>query len=164
MNLVSRKQLLPYLVKNHEIVQDQWTIFDSVPNQLPSKAIVPLTDSINTDQCGVWVENDVELDEVYPSLIQRPLVAVNFPSFPDGRGLTIGHLLRNRYQYKNELRAIGAVTPDLVPFMYRCGFDSFCLPSREEARTTLKCLAFVTHEYQSSVIQELPKFRTQTDL
>ena len=110
-------------------------------------------------QCGVWLENDVELDEVYSSLNQRPLIAVNFPAFPDGRGLTLGHLLRNRYHFNNELRAIGAVTPDLVPFMYRCGFDSFILPTRDDANAALKCLAFVTNEYQSSVIQELPKFR-----
>jgi phosphoadenosine phosphosulfate reductase len=34
-------------------------------------------------------------------------------------------LLRDKYAYKGELRAVGNVLSDLVAFMRRVGFDSF---------------------------------------
>jgi len=53
------------------------------------------------------------------------LVVLNFPKFTDGRAYSQARLLRERLGYKGELRATGAVFRDQVPFMLRCGFDSF---------------------------------------
>ena len=44
-------------------------------------------------------------------------VDVHFPKFGDGRGFSIGRLLRERYGYKGELRAIGHLTRDHLFFL-----------------------------------------------
>jgi hypothetical protein len=36
-------------------------------------------------------------------------------------------LLRSRYEWKGELRAIGDVLRDQLNYMHRCGFDAFAL-------------------------------------
>jgi uncharacterized protein (DUF934 family) len=53
------------------------------------------------------------------------LITLNFPKFTDGRAYSQARLLRERLGYAGELRATGAVFLDQLPFMLRCGFDSF---------------------------------------
>ena len=53
------------------------------------------------------------------------LIILDFPKFTDGRAYTQARLLRERLGYTGELRASGAVFIDQLPFLLRCGFDSF---------------------------------------
>jgi uncharacterized protein (DUF934 family) len=53
------------------------------------------------------------------------LVVLDFPKFTDGRAYSQARLLRERLGYTGELRATGAVLLDQLPFLLRCGFDSF---------------------------------------
>ena len=53
------------------------------------------------------------------------LIALHFPKFSDGRAYSQARLLRERLGYQGELRATGGVLQDQLPFMLRCGFDSF---------------------------------------
>jgi uncharacterized protein (DUF934 family) len=53
------------------------------------------------------------------------LVVLHFPKFTDGRAYSQARLLRERLGYAGELRASGAVFLDQLPFLLRCGFDSF---------------------------------------
>jgi uncharacterized protein (DUF934 family) len=53
------------------------------------------------------------------------LIILDFPKFTDGRAYTQARLLRERLGYTGELRASGAVLIDQLPFLLRCGFDSF---------------------------------------
>src|SRR4249920_2136858 len=71
------------------------------------------------------------LAECLPGL---KLIAVNFPKYSDGRGYSIGRLLRERYGYKGELRAIGVITRDHLFFMESVGFDAFELREGEDPR------------------------------
>src|SRR4051812_45046346 len=59
-------------------------------------------------------------------------VEVHFPKFGDGRGFSIGRLLRERYGYKGELRAVGPLTRDHLFFLESCGFDAFELRDGED--------------------------------
>ncbi len=53
------------------------------------------------------------------------LIALEFPSFTDGRAYSSARLLRERYGFTGELRAVGNVLRDQFAFMQRCGFDTF---------------------------------------
>ncbi len=68
------------------------------------------------------------------------LIAINFPGVSEGRGYSQARLLRERWKFAGELRAVGFVRRDLVFFMARCGFNSFELPEAEleAAREALK--------------------------
>lgn len=51
-------------------------------------------------------------------------VAITFPAFTDGRGYSAARLIRERYGYRGELRAVGDILADQAPFYRRCGFDA----------------------------------------
>ena len=75
-------------------------------------------------------------------------VEVHFPKFGDGRGFSIGRLLRERYGYKGELRAVGHLTRDHVLYLERCGFDAFELRAGEDAEEALAGFEVFSARYQ----------------
>ena len=60
-----------------------------------------------------------------PYLWRLSLIALAFPKFHDGRSYSAARLLRERYHFRGELRAVGDVLQDQIPLMRRCGIDSF---------------------------------------
>ncbi|MFM6921452.1 MAG: DUF934 domain-containing protein, partial [Polynucleobacter victoriensis] len=63
-------------------------------------------------EIGVWFspEDDVlaHKDVILAGLKLWPILAVDFPIFRDGRGYSTAALLRDRFGWSGELRAIGA--------------------------------------------------------
>jgi len=86
-------------------------------------------------------------------------VEVNFPKFGDGRGYSTARLLRERYAYQGELRAVGAVTRDNLQLLEQCGFDAFLLRDGEEAAEALAAFGEIGEAYQGTVPQPQPLFR-----
>ena len=76
---------------------------------------------------GVWLASNDSVEPLLPRLGDLPLIAIHFPVFTDGRGYSLAHLLRSRYAYAGELRAVGDVLRDQIYFLHDCGFDAFCL-------------------------------------
>jgi uncharacterized protein (DUF934 family) len=75
-------------------------------------------------------------------------IEVNFPKFGDGRGYSIARLLRTRYRYRGELRAVGHITRDLLFFLERCGFDSYELREGENPHDALATFDDFSSLYQ----------------
>jgi uncharacterized protein (DUF934 family) len=75
-------------------------------------------------------------------------VEVHFPKFGDGRGFSIGRLLRERYGYRGELRAVGHLTRDHLLYLERCGFDAFELRPGEDPQEALAGFAVFSARYQ----------------
>jgi uncharacterized protein (DUF934 family) len=86
-------------------------------------------------------------------------VEVNFPSLTDGRGYSTARLLRERFGYRGELRAVGDVQRDQLFNLARCGFDAFLLRKDEDAADALAALNDFSEAYQASVERPLPLFR-----
>jgi uncharacterized protein (DUF934 family) len=86
-------------------------------------------------------------------------VEVNFPKFGDGRGFTIGRLLRERHGYKGELRAVGQITRDHLFYLESCGFDAFELREGEDAEEAIAAFGDFSESYQTSPARPLPLFR-----
>src|ERR671912_1775963 len=86
-------------------------------------------------------------------------VEVNFPKFSDGRGYSIARLLRERYGYKGELRAVGQVARDHLYYMEQCGFDAFLLREGEDVAEALAAFGDFSEAYQTSVARPVPLFR-----
>ena len=89
-------------------------------------------------------------------------VEISFPKFGDGRGFSIARLLRERYGYKGELRAVGQVARDHLLYMESCGFDAFLLREGEDAAQALAGFDDFSEAYQTSVARPLPLFRRRT--
>lgn len=90
------------------------------------------------------------------------VVAVRFPKYGDGRGYSIGRLLRERYGYRGELRAVGEVARDHLQLLAQCGFDAFELRAGEDVGEALAAFDDFSDAYQASAAQPLPLFRRRT--
>ena len=91
------------------------------------------------------------------------IIAVNFPKYGDGRGYSIARLLRERYGYKGELRAVGVVARDHLQLMAQCGFDSFLLREGEDVQDALAAFDDFSEAYQTSAAQPVPLFRRRVE-
>ena len=108
---------------------------------------------------GLWLHTDTDMDTLtVKQLAPIQLIAVHFKVFSDGRGLSLARLLRGRFGYSGELRAVGDVLPDLLNYMVRCGFDSFALRRAEEFAAAKAALQMQAHHYQASEIEPWPLF------
>ena len=113
-------------------------------------------------EIGIWLESFELLEELLASvdgINNLPVIAINFPRFVDGRGFSMATLLRTRYGYKNELRAIGDVLRDQLYFMKRCGFDTFAIRSDRDAADALASLRDFSEPYQGAFDNPLPVWR-----
>lgn len=86
------------------------------------------------DPVGVLLQSDQHPEIIADDLDQIALVALAFPTFRDGRAYSCARLLRERYGFTGELRAVGDVLLEQLHFMQRCGFDAFDIDSENPAR------------------------------
>lgn len=110
-------------------------------------------------EIGVIVRDDDDLAAVAEQLPHIGVIAVHFPKFSNGRGYSIARLLRGRYGYTRELRAIGDVLRDQMFYLSRVGFDAFELRADQDARQCLAALRDFSEPYQASSDQPVPLFR-----
>ena len=111
----------------------------------------------NTTQLVIGGDGSVSDIESY--LPQLTLIAIEFPSFMDGRGFSLAQKLCTHPNFKGELRACGNFMLDQLHYLKRCGFSSFELgddADLETARTTLN--AFSEH-YQAACDESQPLYR-----
>ena len=98
---------------------------------------------------GVKIPNTTDVMQSWPSLAGRPLVALEFPTFADGRAYSQARLLRSRCKFEGELRATGnAVVRDQLFGMFRCGFDTFELRADQDVGSCLRAFADFSLAYQ----------------
>jgi uncharacterized protein (DUF934 family) len=76
-------------------------------------------------QVGVRLESHEAVEALAYDLAQIAVVALAFPKFGDGRAYTSARLLRERFQFKGQVRAVGDVLREQAGYMVRCGFDAF---------------------------------------
>jgi uncharacterized protein (DUF934 family) len=90
-----------------------------------------------------------KVEDLAPDLARFALVAVEFPAPTEGRGYTQGRLLRGRYGFSRELRAVGAaVKRDLIFALARCGFDAFEVAPGEDLEACAQALNRYSVAYQ----------------
>ena len=108
---------------------------------------------------GVRLKPDEAVEGLAYDLPRIAVVALDFPKFRDGRPLSAAALLRARYGYAGEIRAVGDVLRDLAKDMVRCGFDTF-EPADGSTPEQWAASAFrFRHVYQSAADRRAPAFR-----
>lgn len=136
------------------------------------KVIVPLSvfiarkaelqSRISSNQVGVWVDTHEVLEDLTNNLFDLnslPIIAVHVERFADGRIFSLGTLLRTRYGFKNELRAIGDVLRDQLYFLKRSGFTSYLIRADRSATEAMASLNDFTNPYQGAVDEPRPVFK-----
>ena len=165
------------LIKNGQIVDDAWQILklsegetaESIalpegPVLLPLAVWLAHRDEIlaSAGPFGVWIDSSEGPEALVSDLSALSIVAVNFPKFADGRGYSTARLLRERYGYRGEIRAIGDVLHDQLFFMKRCGIDAYAVREDKDIEAALAGLNTFSDAYQAAVDQPKPLFRRRT--
>jgi uncharacterized protein (DUF934 family) len=88
---------------------------------------------------GLRLNSDQPPQLVAADLARFAVIALDFPGFRDGRAYTHARMLRERFRFDGELRAVGDVLQEQLHFMRRCGFDAFEVsgPDPEKAWKTI---------------------------
>jgi uncharacterized protein (DUF934 family) len=97
---------------------------------------------------GVIWPNDRDVDDLVPYLDRLAVVALVFPTFRDGRAYSQARLLRERHNYRGELRATGQVLRDQFVFMLRAGFDAFEVKKDSDAEAYVNTVKRYSVFYQ----------------
>jgi uncharacterized protein (DUF934 family) len=113
-------------------------------------------------EIGILLATHEPLDTLaatFSDINELPLIAVFVERFPDGRIFTLGNLLRTRYGYKHELRAVGDVLRDQLFFLKRSGYNSYLIRADRSAEDALASLNDFSQPYQGAVDESLPVWR-----
>ncbi len=174
---IGRRTAMPQIIRNKTVVDDDWLVVRAAedgglppPDALPAgKVLVPfsywkdvrdaLRGARTKQQIGVWLAPDDEPADLVADFDEIALIAIDFPVFRDGRGYSIARLLRERYGYQGEIRAIGDVLHDQLAYMSRCGFDAFALRADKDIHYALRAFGELTIHYQTANDEKLPLFR-----
>lgn len=158
---------MPQIIKDRAIVEDGWVHVDADAESLPEgDVIVPLAlwESRREDLLSRNGGLGVRLaPEEHPSLISDDLahfkvVALDFPAFKDGRAFSHARLLRERYGFKGELRAVGDVARDQLYFMERCGFNAYEIKAGRSIEDALEAFKDFSGAYQPAADDPRPVF------
>jgi uncharacterized protein (DUF934 family) len=107
---------------------------------------------------GVRLESDEGAEALAYDLPRLAVVALAFPKYRDGRAYTSARLLRERYGFKGEVRAVGDVLREQAGFMVRCGFDAFEPADGSTPEDWERATHRFRHVYQRSADRRTPAF------
>ena len=139
------------LIKNNALAESSFQIDDNI------LSLENFLDSADKQNIGVWLDAHDEFESVKDYLSDLPVIALNFPSFSDGRAYSSANMLR-RAGYQEEIRAFGDVRIDQLEQMVRCGFDAFQLSDGQNVESAIERLTVFSHSYQPTT-DSAPLFR-----
>ena len=162
------------LIKNGIVAVDPWKTLEINEGETAESVALPAGDLIvplsvwqarqpellGRDRLGLLLQPDDQVETVAGDLQRFAVIAVNFPKFVDGRGFSTAALLRQRYGYSGELRAVGNVLHDQLFFMKRVGFDSYALLDGKNAAYAIEAgFTPFGDAYQAATDEPQPHFR-----
>ena len=107
---------------------------------------------------GVKLAPTEAVEDLVYDLPRLAVVALEFPSHRDGRNLSAARLLRQRYGYQGELRAVGEVLREQAQHMVRCGIDAFVPHDDSRPETWDRAVHRYRHVYQRAADERTPAF------
>ncbi len=122
------------LLKDGRLLDDPWVALGEDEPAPESGAIIVSLDRWQTERetllnrnepLGIRLASDQPPALIEQDLGQLTLVALEFPVFADGRAYSYARLLRERFAFTGEIRAVGNILRDQFLFLARCGFDAF---------------------------------------
>jgi uncharacterized protein (DUF934 family) len=144
------------LIRNGRVVSDEWKTLTLAEGDTPQSVrlpvgpvLVPLSvwqarraELIYREYehgwpLGVWLSAEQDAEAIGHDIDDFTVIAVEFDKFSDGKSYSTARLLRQRYGYKGELRAIGDVPSDRLTYQHQVGFDAFAVRANQKIGTIL---------------------------
>ncbi len=136
------------LLRQRELVEDTWVTLADQPPADDVALIVPFAKfRENPDafrarkgKLGIRLTPADKVEDLAAELPRLSLVAIEFTGPGEGRGYSQAKLLRARYKFAGEVRAVGHVKQDQVYLMARVGIDTFDLAPTEKPEEAVATL------------------------
>jgi uncharacterized protein (DUF934 family) len=170
--------MTPQLIRNQAVAVDTWNTLEIADGETPEAVALPAGDIIfplavwrarkdeiiaTHKRIGLLLQPGDRVEDIAADLDYFIVIAVNFPKFVDGRGYSSASLLRQRYRYQGELRAVGDVLHDQIFYLQRVGFDAYALKGDKNAAYAIgHGFSTFGNTYQTSTSQPQPHFRRHT--
>lgn len=166
---------MPTLIKNGAIAADSYIELSAIEAEQawPAGDILVDLATLRAHQVrllahegglGVRLKPDEFAEQVLDVLSEIDMIAIEFPSFADGRGYSTAYLLRTRYGFTGELRAVGDIFKDTLFYQQRVGFNAFVLASDVAAQDALAGLSTFRDVYHASADVNQPLFLRRASL
>jgi uncharacterized protein (DUF934 family) len=145
------------LIKNGELVTSSLVDVSAAPAIPPAGPVIVSLEQwqANRDDLlkrgtplGIRLHSDQPPELIAADLAHFAVVALEFPKFRDGRAYSYARLLRERYKFTGELRAVGEVLLEQLFFMLRTGFDAFDVQGADPLKDYRTALADFSVWYQ----------------
>ena len=146
------------IIKDKQIIDDNW-VFIADDDKLTAENIVVSLAQFRENKTAIFEQAKAvgirlnpadSVAELAEDLARICLIELNFTDFADGRLFSQAWLLRERYGYTGEIRAVGKYLTDQAYYLTRVGVNSFA-ETPEPLTTTLTKLNDFSVHYQSSV-------------
>ena len=161
------------LIKNRALSEDTWLTLDDESPVPQSGAVIVGLDRWRAEReallarrqpLGIRLRADQSPAQIADDLKHFAVVALEFPKFADGRAFSYARLLRERYGYTGEVRAVGAPVIDQALFLLRCGFDAIEVSAGTSVDAWLKAQARISVTYQPAADGQVPVYRRHRPL
>ena len=144
------------LIKEGVLAEDSWQSLADEDNLVDGPIVVSLErwqeerESLlaRNTPLGLRLRSDQSPALVVDDLERFSVVALEFPKFADGRAYSYARLLRDRYGFKGEVRAVGHVFRDQFLLMQRCGFDAFEVANQAAVEAWEQAVSEISVTYQ----------------
>lgn len=160
------------VIKNMEILEDNWKLITdpaeaSIKNDedviVPYKYWSANRDQFlsHTGQLSVCLEGDDLIEDLADDLDSFTMITLSFPLYKDGRCYSHARLLRERYGFDGEIRAVGDVLRDQLYYMKRCGINAYQLTEDSDYEQALNSLSDFSLVYQGAADDVVPVAKTR---
>jgi uncharacterized protein (DUF934 family) len=147
------------LIKDKSVIENNWVFISDDAEIIAGNISVSLARFVqDKDQLlaregllGVRLNSADNVAQLSDDLNHLTLIELNFADFADGRAFSQAWLLRNRYNYSGEIRAVGNYSNDQLFYLSRVGVNAFVTAEVEDAAITLAKLNDFSVSYQPSV-------------
>jgi uncharacterized protein (DUF934 family) len=159
-------KLIRWTGQNAEAVEDPFTMVadeDSVPQ---GDVIVSLQRFQAEGQrllaegrtVGVRIEPNEDVEDLAADLPRLAVVALAFPKYLQGQAYSSACILRERFDYQGDVRAVGDVLREQARFMVRCGINVFEPADGSSAADWTHVVSRFRHVYQRAADGLEPAF------
>ena len=148
---------MPHVIDNSGMIEDDWQQLDDGEVIRGRTGVIVSLGRLEREwkqlkslpvKLGVLLEPTSDVGNLKPYLDHIKIVLLPFAVFSDGRAFSQARLLRGRYAFKGDIRAIGDVIPDQLQFMQRCGFNQFEISEQEDLQLAIRAFTEITLSYQ----------------
>jgi len=146
------------------LAEDEWRSIEDDPTGSSRALIFPLARWQSererwwlwAGRLGVRIAPADRVETLEHDLRRLALVAIEFTGPSEGRGYSQARVLRDRFRFGGEIRAVGYVKLDQLFFLSRCGVDAFELAEGIDAQRALAALKQFDVAYQAGAVNSPP--------